>query len=314
MTRTFRRLLIVCAIGSLAGCGQSSNPSTGSGGGGCCSGAGSAGSSGTAGSGGSALVTAGSSGASGGGAGGSGAGTGGVAGAEPSGGAGTGGGGAGGSAGAPVDVDHSLPGKIVVLGSSTSAGTGPSNPDNAWVPRYKAYLTGQFPNVVLTNLAVGGQTTYHIQPTGYVPPGGRPTPVEGKNITAALALQPDAIIVNMPSNDQASDIPQEEQQANYERLAQLASGAQVKLWVSTSQPRNYGEQSRLTSLMQTRDFVLQRFTPLTLDFWTPFATAGGTIKPEYDSGDGVHMNDAAHAILAEVVIAAKIPEAILAAK
>jgi lysophospholipase L1-like esterase len=311
MTRALRRLLLLCAIGSLPGCGQSSNPSSGSGGGGgCCSSAGNGGAAGTAvANGGSPPATAGSGGASTGGAG-----TGGTGGAEPSGGAGTGGNAAAGSAGAPVDIDHSLPGKIVVLGSSTSAGTGPSNPDNAWVPRYEAYLTGQFPNVTLTNLAVGGQTTYHIQPTGYVPPGGRPAPVEGKNITAALALQPDAIIVNMPSNDQAGDIPQEEQQANYERIAALASTAMVKLWVSTSQPRNYAEPSRLTSLMQTRDFVLQRFAPRTLDFWTPFAKVDGTIAPEYDSGDGVHLNDAAHATLAEVVIAAKIPEAILAAK
>jgi lysophospholipase L1-like esterase len=200
---------------------------------------------------------------------------------------------------------------IVVLGSSTSAGTGPKDPNNAWVPRYQAYLARQFPSFVLTNLAVGGQTTYHIQPTGYVPPRGRPTPVEGKNVTAALALRPDAIIVNLPSNDQAGDYSQAEQQANYERIAQLAANAQVKLWVSTSQPRNYTESSRLTSLMQTRGFVLQRFAPRTLDFWTPFARASGTIKPEYDSGDGVHMNDAAHAILADTVIAARLPQAIL---
>jgi lysophospholipase L1-like esterase len=210
-------------------------------------------------------------------------------------------------------VDPASRAVIVVLGSSTSAGTGPKDPNNAWVPRYQAYLARQFPGFVLTNLAVGGQTTYHIQPTGYVPPRGRPAPVEGKNITLALALKPDAIIVNLPSNDQAGDYSQAEQQANYERVARLAANAQVKLWVSTSQPRNYAESSRLTSLMQTRGFVLQRFAPRTLDFWTPFARASGTIKPEYDSGDGVHMNDAAHAILADIVIAAQLPQAILPA-
>jgi lysophospholipase L1-like esterase len=223
------------------------------------------------------------------------------------------GGGAAGSAGAAgaPPIDPSLPGVIVVLGSSTSAGTGPANPNNAWVPRYQAYLAQAFPNFKLTNLAVGGQTTYHIQPTGYAPPPNRPTPALGKNITAALALNPDAIIVNMPSNDQANDFSQQEQQANYDRIATLATGANVRLWVSTSQPRNFSEPERLTSLMQTRDAILAKFAPRTLDFWTPFATASGTIKPEYDSGDGTHMNDAAHAILADIVKAAKIPEAVL---
>jgi lysophospholipase L1-like esterase len=224
--------------------------------------------------------------------------------------AGGGAAGAAGSAGAP-SIDQSAPGVIVVLGSSTSAGTGPTDPKNAWVPRYQAYLAQEFPNFKLTNLAVGGQTTYHIQPTGYAPPPNRPTPVEGKNITAALALNPDAIIVNMPSNDQANDFSQQEQQANYERIATLATGANVRLWVSTSQPRNFSEPERLTSLVQTRDAILARFSPRTLDFWTPFATASGTIKPEYDSGDGTHLNDGAHAILADIVKAAKIPEAVL---
>lgn len=200
---------------------------------------------------------------------------------------------------------------IVVLGSSTSAGTGPAEPNNAWVPRYQTYLAQRFPSFVLTNLAVGGYTTYHVQPSGYVPPRGRPDPVEGKNITAALDLNPDAILVNLPSNDQAGDFSQAEQQANYQRIAQLAATARVKLWVSTSQPRNFAEQARLKSLMQTRAFVLQRFAPRTLDFWSPFAQANGTIKPEYDSGDGVHLNDAAHAILADIVIAAQLPQAII---
>src|SRR5882724_5981583 len=101
--------------------------------------------------------------------------------------------------------------KIVVLGSSTSAGTGPKDPNNAYVPRYQAYLAQQFPKFTLLNLAVGGQTTYHIQPTGFSSPESRPTPTPDKNITAALALDPDAIIVNMPSNDTAANIPASEQ-------------------------------------------------------------------------------------------------------
>ena len=205
-------------------------------------------------------------------------------------------------------ANYSVHGLIVVLGSSTSAGTGPKEPKNAWVRRYQARLAERFPKLKLVNLAVGGQTTFEIQPTGYVPPPNRPAPVPGKNITAALALRPDAIIVNLPSNDQASNYTLAEQLANYDRIASLAADAHVQLWVSTTQPRNFGDAAQLAGLMQARDAIVQKFAPRTLDFWTPFATPNGHIKAAYDAGDGTHLNDAAHAILERIVEDAHIPE------
>jgi lysophospholipase L1-like esterase len=209
---------------------------------------------------------------------------------------------------APLQANHSVRGLIVVLGSSTSAGTGPKDPKNAWVARYKAYLAERFPNVTLVNLAVGGQTTFEIQPTGYTPPPNRPAPVLGKNITFALGLNPSAIIVNLPSNDQANGYPLAEQLANYDRIANTSASAHVELWVSTTQPRNFRGSAQLGNLMQARDAISKKFAPHTLDFWTPFAAPDGSIKATYDSGDGTHLNDAAHAILASIVEAAHIPE------
>lgn len=212
-------------------------------------------------------------------------------------------------AGKPArQADLSRRGLIVVLGSSTAAGIGPKDPKNAWVVRYRRYLAAQFPNVSLVNLAVGGQTTFEIQPTGYVPPANRPSPVPGKNITAALALNPRAIIVNLPSNDQAGRYPIAEQLANYDRVANLANAAHVLLWVSTPQPRDFDDSTQIDALMTMRDLTLQKFAPRSLDFWTPFAAPNGFIKASYNAGDGTHLNDAAHAILAEIVQSARIPE------
>lgn len=207
-------------------------------------------------------------------------------------------------------VVHSRPGLIVVLGSSTSAGIGPSDPNSAWVPRYRAYLQQRFPGFTLTNLAVGGYTTYHVQASDFTPPAGRPAPVLGKNITAALALKPSAIIVNLPSNDAAARIPIVEQLANYQRVAELASAAKVPLWVTTSQARNFGDEAQRLLLTQASAGITRRFAPRVLDFWTPFAGAAGQIEAQHDSGDGTHLNDAAHAILANVVIEAHVPEAV----
>ena len=44
------------------------------------------------------------------------------------------------------------------------------------------------------------------------------------------------------------------------------------------------------------------------------AETGGKLKAMWAAGDGTHMNDAAHALLVQEVIDAKIPEAILTSK
>ncbi|MEM6349031.1 MAG: hypothetical protein AAF927_34410, partial [Bacteroidota bacterium] len=50
--------------------------------------------------------------------------------------------------------------KIVVLGSSTAAGSGASSSDSAWVNRYRQYLQSINPDNQVVNLAQGGYNTY----------------------------------------------------------------------------------------------------------------------------------------------------------
>lgn len=211
-------------------------------------------------------------------------------------------------------------GVIVVLGSSTAAGQGPRRESNAWVERYRAHLEREFPGFELINLAVGGYTTYHIQPSDYAPPPNRPVPDKKRNISSALAAKPDAIIVNMPSNDQQHGFATAEQLTNYERVAGLAKQKGVLFWVATSQPRNFtGDQpdvlrAKRAGLFEARDELLRKYPGRTLDFWTTFANPDGALKRDFDSGDGTHLNDAAHALLVQRVINARIPEAILASR
>jgi hypothetical protein len=49
-------------------------------------------------------------------------------------------------------------------------------------------------------------------------------------------------------------------------------------------------------------------------FWTGFPSADGSIITEYGKGDGIHLDDAAHAILEQRVGDAKIPETIFSAR
>ena len=88
--------------------------------------------------------------------------------------------------------------KIVVLGSSTSFGTGASTYDSSWVGRFTSYVHRHNDDSQIYNLSGSGYTTYQtLRPDGFTPPAGRPSPVLGHNITAALALHPDAIIINI---------------------------------------------------------------------------------------------------------------------
>ncbi len=213
---------------------------------------------------------------------------------------------------ATLDRSHPAAGVIVVLGSSTAAGVGASAEAFTWVSRYQTHLARDFPRVVVINLAVGGFTTYQIQPARYVPPRNRPQPDPKSNIDAALALLPSAIVVSLPSNDQAAGYDWGEQLTNYERVLAAATSANVPLWITTTQPRNFDTLQQRHELAKARALIAQRFAGYAPDFWTPLATRDDRLKHELDSGDGTHLNDAGHALLAQAMVAARIPETMLA--
>ncbi len=196
---------------------------------------------------------------------------------------------------------------IVVLGSSTSAGTGANPPDSAYVNRVRAHIASVDTTYKVLNLAVGGFTSYHVMPTSFVPPGGRPTPRATNNITYALEYNPKAIFINLPSNDAASSYPLSEQIANYDTLVAVANRSNVKLWITTTQPRNLSSQTQLDLLTGMRDSVFSRYAPYAVDFWTTLAQPNGFIVPEFNSGDGIHLNNAGHRLLYQRAIEVILP-------
>jgi len=198
---------------------------------------------------------------------------------------------------------------IVILGSSTAAGTGPSAPDSTWVNKYRKYLQEINPQNQVTNLAIGGTTTYHIMPDWFIAPPGRPVTNPNNNVTQAITLGADAIIVNMPSNDAANGFDLNEQMTNFITIFNSADSAGIPVWTCTPQPRNFGATAINTQL-DVRDSVLSYFGTMAVDFWNGIADTTNTIDPAFDSGDGVHLNDAGHAILVSRIINKAIPNLI----
>ena len=195
--------------------------------------------------------------------------------------------------------------KIVVLGSSTAAGSGVSTSDSAWVNRYREYVQGINLNNEVINLAVGGYNTYKIMPTGFVPPVNRPLSDTNKNITKALSLNPDAIIVNLPSNDVSSGFSVSEQLFNLDSVFALSNLNNVPIWICTTQPKNFSSAATRQIQEDIKDSINLIYGSFAIDFWTTIALPDNSIDSVYNA-DGTHLNDAGHQILVNRVIDADI--------
>lgn len=195
--------------------------------------------------------------------------------------------------------------RIVVMGSSTAAGSG-STPyyDSAWAGKFRTYIRSKNPSMDIINLANAGYTSYHIlRPNGYIAPSGRPAVDTTKNITKALSLNPDAIIINLASNDAYNGYTLAEQQANFEAAMALADAANVPVWVTTSQPRTSMIGSNIPLLTAFRDWVYTRFGNKAINFWDVVTNLDSTtINPIYSAGDGIHINNLGHHVLYKKVV------------
>ncbi|MEN8376644.1 MAG: SGNH/GDSL hydrolase family protein, partial [Gemmatimonadota bacterium] len=185
---------------------------------------------------------------------------------------------------------------VVVLGSSTAAGTGPADAANAWVERYRRHLEEAGAGHRLTNLARGGYNTYRILPVGLGGDEDRLQPDTARNIDKALAAGADAIIINLPSNDANLGVEVATQLVNYDTVSARARAAGVPVWVATTQPRDFDADKRANALAM-RDSTFARFGEYAIDFFTGLGRPDGTISAAFGIGDGIHLNDAAHAIL-----------------
>jgi len=199
---------------------------------------------------------------------------------------------------------------VVVVGSSTAAGVGPSKIDSSWVVCYKNYLYERNTTINVINLAVSGYSTYDVMPSDFANPENRAAPKTEHNISKALEYNPKAIIINLPSNDASQNYSVSEQLANYDLICSALDSLNIPLWVTTPQPRNFSVD-KIKIQFEMRDSTYAKFKDRTLDFWTDIADSSGRINPKFDSGDGIHINDSAHAILFKRVVEANVIQPLL---
>ena len=193
---------------------------------------------------------------------------------------------------------------IVVLGSSTSFGTGASHQDSSYVGRYSRFLADSVnKDCVIYNLALSGYTSYQIQASGFIPPKKRwkHQPDTLRNITHALSLRPDAILLNFPSNDAGCNFTLQEQKDNFKRVTELADSAGIPYWITSTQPRNFtgdplANQKKLL-LTEMKTILMETYPENYIDFYEGLQSSNGNILPQYNSGDDIHLNDLGHQLL-----------------
>lgn len=190
--------------------------------------------------------------------------------------------------------------KLSVIGSSTSACTGPSGFATCYLGRLDAYQDAIAQPMDLFQLAVGGYTVYKGMPTGFVGPWPNLQPDVNNNVTRALSFAPDVVLVNYPSNGYDTlTIDSIMRCLRTIRDGVIAAGK--RCFITTTQPRHTFPFNTLAvreKLRTIRDSILVQFGYYAINFWDGLADPTTlTILPAYDVGDGIHLNDAGHNIL-----------------
>lgn len=201
------------------------------------------------------------------------------------------------AAATPPPVAQLTPGIWVVMGSSTAAGSG-APAGKGWVALTAAAYGPRGAQVA--NIAKGGTVTYEGLPMNAARVAGRPAPDPAVNIDQALARRPVLLIVSYPTNDTALGYSVDETVNNLLAIRTQALAAGVPVVVTSSQPRNLND----VQLAQMRT-IDQRLAASVggcfVEVRQALAGADGRLAPGYDSGDGVHPNEAGHAVIATQV-------------
>lgn len=184
--------------------------------------------------------------------------------------------------------------KWLVMGSSSAFGAGASSYDNSWAGQLQS-IAAEF-GAEVVNIARGGYTTYQALSTRCNVASDRPQPDSAHNVDLAIELGADLVILSFPSNDAASNYSAEETAYNLLYLRAALAAEQVPLLVLGAQPRNMAT-SKQRLLVELDNLLKPRFSPCLVELYPLLVDNTGNLASRFDSGDGVHLNDAGHQII-----------------
>jgi lysophospholipase L1-like esterase len=192
--------------------------------------------------------------------------------------------------------------RMVVIGSSTAAGEGASSPSRGWV----GLLSSSLENMVTTewssrNLAQGGYTTSELLPGSGA----------NGNIDDSLELDPNLVVVALAgSNDLSAGTSESVFLSRLTTLRDTARAAGVPVFFVSTAPKDLSTSER----QALRDWAeametsfgscwvpgrADEYSPCFIDIFEPLANSSLGVEATYSAGDGIHLNDAGHAVIFE---------------
>jgi lysophospholipase L1-like esterase len=186
------------------------------------------------------------------------------------------------------------PGSWVVMGSSSAAGVG-APAERGWAAQLQMAYAARGAHV--TNIAKGGTVTYEALSVGSVRVAARPAPDPAINIDQALSHRPVLLIVSYPTNDTARGYSVDETVNNLLTIREQALVAGVPVLVTSTLPRNL-DDGKLAQLRMIDQRLASSVGACFIEVRQTLAGGDGRLAPKFDSGDGVHPNEAGHAAIA----------------
>jgi len=210
---------------------------------------------------------------------------------------------------------HSPPVVDVAIGSSVCAGEMASPFSNSWQGLLSAHLKAFDPADTVVNLC-GAANTGTMMPTGFSTPrcainAGTTIPDPAHNITAALALHPNAIIMLggqgnfiLGGAPGAGGLCTPNTVASLESdigtIVKTAAAAGVPLYMSSAGPSNSFDSSRLASATAVNRWMRSTYPGQYLNTDAVLDDGSGGLKAIYGGPDS-HPNNAGHAAIFGVI-------------
>lgn len=181
-----------------------------------------------------------------------------------------------------------------ILGSSTAEGWGASA-GFSWAALLAA--DARPVGATVDNRARAGAVTWQAMPEAAARPGGRPATLATMDIDTVLAERPRLLLLAFPSNDTLAGYPAEETVANLSALRERALAAGTAVVVLSTQPRDDASAAHRATMREIDDAMARQAGACFVALQAALADAGGGLAAAFDSGDGMHPNDAGHALI-----------------
>ena len=190
------------------------------------------------------------------------------------------------------------PGIWVVMGSSSAAGLGAST-GRSWATTLGTDYAAH--GVTLRNIARSSAVTAMARPASAPAPSNRPAPDAAINIDAALSLLPKMLLLSFPTGDTAAGYTADETLGHLAVIRQAAAAVQVPVVILGTQPRDAFTTAQRATLAEIDRQLAASAGPCFLPLFEALADPRGVIRTDLAAGDGIHLNDAGHAVVRQRV-------------